>query len=50
MNIMDGINLKYGRGTVHTAAEGVQKKWAMRQGYRSPGYTTRWEELPRIKC
>lgn len=50
MNIMDGINRKYGRGTVHTAAEGVKKKWAMRQGYRSPGYTTRWEELPRIKC
>nr|WP_254722342.1 Y-family DNA polymerase [Gilvimarinus xylanilyticus] len=50
MSVMDSINAKYGTGSVHTAAEGVKKKWAMRQSYRSPSYTTSWNALPRIQC
>jgi len=50
MQVMDSINAKYGSNTIHTAAEGVNKKWAMRQGYRSPSYTTNWRELPKAFC
>ncbi|MDO6572167.1 Y-family DNA polymerase [Gilvimarinus sp. 2_MG-2023] len=50
MQVMDSINTKYGSSTVHTAAEGVRKKWAMRQSYRSPSYTTCWQDLPKISC
>jgi len=45
MNVLDGINAKYGRGTMHLAAEGVGKRWQMRRGNLSPGYTTNWNEL-----
>ncbi len=50
MQVMDLINTRYGRNSVYIAAEGVHKKWFMRQAYKSPAYTTRWEELPCIRC
>ncbi|NTV70422.1 MAG: Y-family DNA polymerase [Azonexaceae bacterium] len=46
MGVLDGINGKYGRGTVRLAAEGVEKIWQMRRGNLSPGYTTDWDGLP----
>ncbi len=46
MAAMDAINREFGRDTLRSAAIGMQKRWAMRAGNRSPGYTTRWEELP----
>ena len=46
MGLLDGINGKYGRGTVHFAAEGVERAWRMRRGNLSPGYTTDWDGLP----
>ncbi len=50
MAVMDKINHYYGKNSIYLAAEGVHKKWAMRQAYRSPAYTSRWEEIPKIKC
>lgn len=50
MAAMDSINRSMGRQTVKLAAEGFRQPWKMKQGNRSPGYTTRWEELPIIKC
>jgi DNA polymerase V len=46
LGVLDGLNDKMGRGTLHYAAEGDGKAWKMRQDHRSPGYTTRWAELP----
>lgn len=46
MEVLDGINGKYGRGTVRLAAEGVERAWQMRRGNLSPGYTTDWDGLP----
>ena len=46
MRVMDGINNKYGRRTVQTAACGVAHRWAMRSEFRTPRYTSRWDELP----
>jgi len=50
MFILDQVNKKYGKGTVHTAAEGLQKKWAMQQNFRSQSYTTSWQDLPLSIC
>ncbi len=50
MKVIDKINTNYGRNSIYVAAEGVHKKWAMRQAYRSPSYTSQWDELPEIKC
>ena len=46
MQVMDRINTTWGRGTLHSAAEGIQKEWKMKREKKSPGYTTRWDELP----
>lgn len=45
MGVLDGINGKYGRGTLRLAAEGVEKVWQMRRGNLSPRYTTEWDCL-----
>jgi DNA polymerase V len=50
MSILDQVNKKYGKGTIHTAAEGLQKKWAMQQNFRSQSYTTSWQDLPLSIC
>ena len=49
MNAMDRINIHHGRGSLRIGSEGTVQKWAMRQQYRSPSYTTRWHDLPVIK-
>ena len=46
MAVMDNINATWGRGTLHSAAEGIDKEWKMKREKKSPGYTTRWDELP----
>ena len=48
MGVLDGINRKLGRGTVHSAREGFARAWKMRQDYKSPSYTTRWDQLPEV--
>lgn len=47
--VFDGINHKYGRHTIHLAAEGTQKGWEMRSHRRSPAYTTSWSALPVVR-
>lgn len=49
MQALDQVNSKYGRGTLHLCAEGIHKKWAMRQNFKSPAYTTRWSDIPQVK-
>lgn len=47
MDVMDRINLRYGRGTAGFGASGWQARPAWRPNLKhlSPGYTTRWTEL-----
>ena len=49
MNVLDGINRKFGRHTIKLAAEGFSKPWAMRANMQSPHYTTQWSDLPVIQ-
>jgi len=46
MGAVDRVNREWGRGALRHAREGTDQTWRMRQGRRSPRYTTRWEELP----
>ena len=49
MSTIDRINATFGRGTLHSAAEGVHKEWTMKRGMKSPAYTTRWDQLPQAR-
>lgn len=49
MQVVDQANATFGRGSLFLGAEGIQKKWKMRQSYTSPAYTTRWSDLPVVK-
>jgi DNA polymerase V len=46
MKVLDRTNLEHGRNTLFLGSEGVVRKWAMRQQYKSPAYTTRWADIP----
>jgi DNA polymerase V len=49
MAAVDRLNDRYGRGTVQLASAGLggdARSWTMKQQWRTPGYTTRWEDLP----
>lgn len=48
MATMDRINAIWGRGTLRSAAEGIGQRWRMKREKMSPGYTTRWADLPRV--
>ncbi len=48
MAALDRINRRHGRGTLRYASEAASERWVMRQQLKSPAYTTRWEELPRV--
>ncbi len=63
MATLDSINVRYGRNTLHYAKEGLEKSkesiekkadknapWRMKQSYKSPKYTTSWNELAKAKC
>jgi DNA polymerase V len=45
MQVMDRINSIWGRGTLRSAAEGIQKGWKMKRERMSPCYTTNWEQV-----
>lgn len=48
MALLDGVNRRYGRGTIQLASDGIKKKWFMRQQYRSPSYTTNLFSVPSV--
>jgi len=45
MQVIDNINRKYGKSTIHLAAEGFKKEWLARSNKKSSNYTTQWNEL-----
>ena len=46
MDALDGLNKRFGRGTVKVSTQGAHKGWQMRQERKSPNYTTDWSEVP----
>ena len=48
MDALDGLNQRFGRGTVKVSTQGAFSQWQMRQERKSPGYTTDWAEIPLV--
>lgn len=44
------LNQRFGSDTVFIAAQGIFQKWSMRRQMLTPQYTTRWVDLPKIRC
>lgn len=50
MQLVDRLNIHYSRDTLRFAAMGTHQHWQTRAQYRSNRWTTRWEEIPVVKC
>ena len=49
MKVMDGLNNRFGRGTLHIASTGLDdphREWGMRQERKTPHYTTNIHDIP----
>lgn len=46
---LDRINAEWGPGTLKFAAEGVTRGWKPKSRLRSPSWTTRWEDIRRVR-
>ena len=46
MKAIDGLNSRFGRGTIKVSTGGIRGEWGMRQERKSPNYTTNWAEIP----
>ena len=49
MGTVDHINHRLGRDTLFYASSGLQTEWQMKRAKLSPYYTTRWQDLPKVK-
>ena len=49
MSMMDNINFSMRDDILKFAASGTRRNWKMRQEFRSPRYTSRWDELKEVK-
>lgn len=49
MATLDKVNARFGRGTLKTGTASAQGIWRMRQRKKSPCYSTRWDDLIRVK-
>ncbi|NOT14256.1 MAG: DUF4113 domain-containing protein [Methylotenera sp.] len=45
MVAIDSINKKMGKESIKLASEGFKRPWKMKQGNKSPSYTSDWDEL-----
>ena len=49
MSMMDNINFSMRDDILKFAASGTARNWKMRQEFRSPRYTSRWDELCEVR-
>ncbi|MDM0117265.1 Y-family DNA polymerase [Variovorax sp. J22R133] len=53
MAAVDRLNDRYGRGAIALAATGQAsgtRRWTMKQTLKTPDYTTRWSDVPRVRA
>lgn len=48
MQVLDAVNRRWGRGTLHSAAAPNLAEWQMKREMMSPGYTTRLDQLWKV--
>ena len=49
MKMIDNVNFSMRNDVLKFASSGMKRDWKMRQELRSPRYTTRWDELYKVK-
>jgi DNA polymerase V len=49
MGALDAINGRFGRGAARPGAVGATQAWGMRRGNLSPCYTTRLDDLMKVR-
>ncbi len=47
---LDFLNEKYGYGSIQIASAGIHQPWQMKRDFKSPHYTTRWNDIPVAKA
>lgn len=50
MAALDGINQRFGRNTLFFASQGTMNRWKLRAEAKSPSYTTRLTDVPRVRA
>jgi DNA polymerase V len=50
MKTLDAINERWGRGTLKPGRITKHTEWSMRRELLSPAYTTRWQDLFKVKA
>lgn len=50
MQLIDATNATMGRSALRLAVEGSKQDWKMKAEYKTPSYTTSWDELPVVKA
>lgn len=50
MAAIDNINNRYGRNTMNFASKGIDRPFDMKRKFLSKSFTTRWSDIPKIKC
>lgn len=48
--VFDGLNRKYGTDSLFMAGQGIKQEWSMKRQLLSKQYTTKWSDIPKIKC
>ncbi|MBK0032762.1 Y-family DNA polymerase [Erwinia sp. S43] len=49
MEVLDHLNAKNGRGALYFAGQGIQTNWQMKREMLSPRYTTRYDDLLKVR-
>lgn len=49
MKLLDGMNHRYGRGTLQFAGQGIEQPWQMKREMLSPAYTTKLTDIPVVR-
>lgn len=50
MGLLDSINHKHGKHTLFYAGAGTRRTWSMSRCILSPSYTSKWEDLPKVRA
>jgi DNA polymerase V len=50
LKTVDRLNAALGEGTLRYGGEKISNAWAPRNESRSPRFTTRWDELPKVRA
>jgi DNA polymerase V len=50
MKVVDDIKATQGKSAIFLGAQGVDAKTAVKHEFSSPAYTTKWQDIPIIKC